>query len=119
MIKRKTRCYAAFCDAGGIFNNEVFYTASEGYRIELATCIKCGAIFVADLENPKSEGRSISDLVVNLNCPECGCDLQSSIRKYPDTFVGKGGHLGSFRPSTVIPSDEESRILEFWEIAPS
>jgi hypothetical protein len=119
MNKRKTRCYIAYCDAGGIFNNEVFYTVSDhGYGVELATCINCGALFVLDRENPKSSNRSLSDLADKLCCPECDCDLHLSIRRYPDTFVGKGGHVGSFRPSNIIPPDEQSCVVELWELAP-
>ncbi len=116
MNKRKTRCYVAYCDAGGIFNNEVFYTASEGYRIDLATCTKCGAVFVLDRENPATANRSLNDLTAKLHCPECGCALDESIRSYPDTFVGKGGHLGSFKPSRIIPPDEQSHVFDFWEL---
>jgi len=118
MNKRKTRCYVAYCEAGGIFNNEVFYTANEGYRIDLATCINCGSVLVVDRENPKSAARSLADLVTGIDCPECGCNLQTSIRSYPSVFVGKGGIVGSFSPSSVIPPSEESRVLEFWEIEP-
>jgi hypothetical protein len=119
MKKRKIRCYLAYCDAGGIFNNEVVYTASEGYRIELATCIKCGAILVLDRENPQTAEQSLESLVDGATCPECGCDLSESIRLYPETFRGKGGHLGSFTPPKIIPPDSESRVIEVWEIIPS
>ena len=118
MNKRKTRCYLAYCEAGGIFNNEVFYTASDGYRVELATCIKCGAVFVLDRENPAAANRSLSELTAKLHCPECGYALEQSIRAYPGTFVGKGGHLGSFTPTTIIPPDEQSLVVELWELAP-
>jgi hypothetical protein len=119
MKKRKIRCYLAYCDAGGIFNNEVVYTASEGYRIELATCIKCGAIFVLDRENPQTDDQSLESLVEGAECPECCCDLSESIRLYPGTFLEKGGHLASFTPPKIIPPEDKSRVIEVWEITPS
>ena len=118
MKKRKTRCYLAYCEAGGIFNNEVLYTADDGYRTELGTCINCGTVFVVDRENPRSANLSLHELACDLECPECGSSLRNSIRKYPDFFVGQGGRIGSFRPSPVIPSDQQSRVVELWEIQP-
>ena len=108
----------AYCEAGGIFNNEVLYTADDGYKTELGTCINCGAVFIVDRENPLSKNRSLYDLAYNLYCPECGCSLQDSIRNYPEVFLGKGGHIGYFKPSPIISLDQESKVVGFWEIQP-
>lgn len=119
MNKRMVRCYKAYAEAGGFFNNPVFYLAQDGYRLELATCINCGEIFVIDFENPRLAGRSIAEIAGEACCPSCHHKLMLSLRRYPETFVGRGGRIGSFVPATWIPPQEQSLIMELWEVPAS
>ncbi len=108
----------AYCEAGGVFNNEVFFTFAEGYRLELGICTSCGALFVLDRENPLTGGRGLPELVGNTSCPECAHELNKTVRPYPQTFIGGNGQLGSFTPPTYVAANTENRILEIWEIIP-
>ncbi len=116
MNKRKVRCYTAYVEAGGIYNNEVLYLAQEGYKLQLMTCINCGELFVVDLENPESQGLAIAQIAGRNICPKCKTPLINSMRNYPETFVGRNHVIGSFIPSSWIPPSEESKIIELWEI---
>lgn len=118
MNRRKVRCYIAYADAGGIFNNEVLCLVQEGYRLQLVTCINCGEIFLIDLENPKTKNLSIERIANGMSCPSCSTPLADSLRKYPETFIGRNNKMGSFSPSAWIPPEAESIIVELWEIAP-
>lgn len=116
MKRRKLRCYRAFTDVDGTYNNEVFYAAPEGYRLELATCTSCGEVFIVDRENPDVGQRPTSEVDPHIVCPRCGVDLKKSLSPYPETFVGRDGRLGSFIPPSVIPPDKESVVMDLWAL---
>jgi hypothetical protein len=116
MKKRQIRCFRALADASGTFNNEVIYPASDGYRLELAICIRCGELFLVDREDPLIGSQPVDRLVEGTPCPKCGTSLGQSIRDYPDTFIGRDGRLGTYLPPTWIPSDRESFLVDFWVI---
>lgn len=119
MNKRLVRCYLGYGSTDRRSNVEVFYVAPEMYAKALFTCLECGEIFVADLENPAFAGREIAEVVKGLRCPSCNADLSESICSYPQKFRAPDGALGSFDPGTIIPPDNESLVREFFEIVPS
>jgi DNA-directed RNA polymerase subunit RPC12/RpoP len=79
-------------------------------------CVKCGELFVADLENPKTKGLSLTQIAGKNVCPNCKTSLADSLKNYPDTFLGRNQQIGSFIPPTWIPPSEERKIIELWEI---
>ncbi|OQX67402.1 MAG: hypothetical protein B6A08_15630 [Sorangiineae bacterium NIC37A_2] len=116
MRRRKVRCYRAFAEGAGTFNNEVFYIATEGYRIELASCTCCGEVFAVDRENRNIGARALREVSASVACPGCGTVLRDSISAYPEVFLARNGKLGCFSPPTIIPPDEESAVMEFWAL---
>jgi DNA-directed RNA polymerase subunit RPC12/RpoP len=119
MKKRLVRCFVGFGTTGGRSNIEVFYVVPEMYAKALYTCLECGEVFVADLENPAFAGRESAEVVKGTRCPSCNADLNQTISCYPQTFRAPDGSLGSFDPGTIIPPDNESLVREFFEIVPS
>ena len=84
----------------------------------LVTCIKCGEIFVIDLENPKTFEKSINEIASTNTCPNCNSFLRDSLSKYPKSIKLPNGKIGSFIPQNIIPKDEETFLIEFYEIIP-
>ena len=119
MNKRKVRCTIAYAEAGGIYNHKVYWTWSEGFSANvLVSCTYCGEIFVINQDNPATAGLTINEIAGNQLCPNCGEKLEETIKEYPETFRTKGGMLGSCIHPNRIPPDDETMILEFWEIIP-
>lgn len=117
MKTRLVRCYKGFASLAGKFNIEVFYTIPEmGYWNKLFVCVKCGALFVLDSENPRSRGRTIEDIVSGVLCPKCNSHLRETIRDYPQNFLTDDGSVGHFEPERIIPPDSQSITKEFFEI---
>jgi hypothetical protein len=103
---------------GGVYNNRVVYPAADGYRLELATCVRCGELFLVDRENPLIGLQQVGRLGAGVPCPKCGNDLGECLRDYPANFVAGNGRLGSFSPPSWVPPDDESVVLEFWLLEP-
>lgn len=118
MKKRSIRCYRGFASLPGKFNIEVFYTVPDfGYWNKMFTCTNCSEIFFIDLENPAFKGKSEEQIAINIFCPKCGKRLSETIRPYPENFRVDDGRIGSFIPSTQMPSENESIIHEFFEVS--
>ena len=120
--KKKIRCYKAFAHvAPNIYNYPVYFLSYEGWsNFSLATCINCGELFVIDWENPATKGLSIKEVASSSTCPICNSSLRDTIRDYPKTIRLSNGQMGSYIPETHIPPDNESLVMEFFEIvAPS
>ena len=77
--------------------------------------MKCGEIFVFDMDNPNAHDKNMKDIVINMTCPTCGALLMDFIKEYPKYFVCEYG-VGHFVPDNIIPPEAESLIKEFWEI---
>ena len=118
MKTRKIRCYRAFAEANGVYNNEVCFVAPDGYRLVLATCTKCGEIYAIDFENPKTAGLNVRQIAAGKTCVRCGSDLAETASEYPQTFVARDGRLGCFEPPRIIPPDSESEVREVPELVP-
>jgi hypothetical protein len=95
----------------------IYFIVYEGWsNFSLATCINCGEIFVIDLENPNTFSLSLEQIAEKSVCPTCNSNLKETIRGYPQTIRLPNGKLDNFRPSNIIPSDEGSIIMDFFEI---
>jgi hypothetical protein len=120
MTKRKVRCFNKLANVyPGIFNYPVYYVAYEGWsNYSFATCISCGELFVIDWENPETEGLNINEIAGSESCPKCNSFLRDTIRNYPKAIKLPDGKIGSYIPDTYIPPDDESLIVEVFEIKP-
>jgi hypothetical protein len=99
----------------GIYNYQVYYVIYDGWsNVSLATCINCGELFVIDWENPKS----ISEIAASKTCPKCDAVLNDTLRNYPEVIRLPNGELGSYIPDTIIPPDNESVAIDFFELRP-
>jgi hypothetical protein len=120
MTKRKVRCFKKLANVyPGIFNYPVYYLTYEGWsNYSFATCINCGELFVIDWENPQTEGLNINEIAGSESCPVCNAFLRDTIRDYPQTIKLPDEKIGSYMPDTYIPPDDESLIIEVFEIKP-
>jgi rubredoxin len=117
MKKRQITCYKGFASLQGKFNVEVYYTVPDmGYWNKLFTCLACGEVFVADLENPIFAGKPVEQAVDNMQCPTCGSQLGETLRAYPESFRTEDGRTGQYEPERRIPSATEGIVREFYEI---
>jgi len=120
MKKKKIRCFKVFAHVyAGVYNHLVYLPTREGWSgFTFATCINCGEIFVIDLENPVTNGLSISQIAGSMECPTCKLPLQTTVRKYPEFIKLPNGVVGSFKLSESTSIDGESSVVEFYEIVP-
>ncbi len=88
MIKKKIRCYTVLGNVyPGISNYPVYCVVYEGWsNFSFATCIQCGELFVIDWENPKTEGKSITEIASSSCCPTCNSFLRDTLKEYPLTL---------------------------------
>ena len=121
MRKKTIRCYKAFANVySGVYNFPVYYIIYKGWsNFSLATCVNCGELFVINWENPKTKGLSINAIADSVCCPTCNSLLSETLRNYPQTIKLPTGKLGTFTPNNIIPTDEESLTLDFFELQPS
>lgn len=120
MRKKKIRCYKTFInDYPGVKDFPVYYLAYEGWSsYTLATCLQCGELFVIDWENPKTKDLSSIEVAGSACCPTCNSLLKDTMREYPKTIKLPNGKIGTYVPTGIIPPDEESLVLDFFEITP-
>jgi hypothetical protein len=120
MTSIKVRCFNKLANVyPGIFNHPIYYLTSEGWsNYSFATCINCGELFVIDWENPETKGLNIHEIAGSESCPKCNAGLRDTIRDYPQHIKLPNGKIGSYIPGTYIPPDDESLIIEVFEIKP-
>ena len=120
MRKRKIRCYKALInDYPDVNDFPVYYLTYEGWSsFSLTICIQCGELFVIDWENPNTKGLSSGEVADSACCPTCNSLLKNTLRDYPQTIKLPNGKIRSFVPTAIIPLDEESLVLDFFEIVP-
>jgi hypothetical protein len=105
--------------APGVYNYPVYVLFHEGSsHFSFVTCTNCGELFVIDWENPKTKGLTLRDIAASTNCPTCNSPLRDTLRDYPQTIKLPNGQFGSFTPDNYIPPDNETIIVEFFEIVP-
>ncbi|HLP20899.1 MAG TPA: hypothetical protein VK174_11390 [Chitinophagales bacterium] len=118
MKKRKMRVYSTFVEAHGKYNNEIFCPVQDGYKLLLAICTNCGELFVIDMENPLTCNLTVRDIAKHSLCPQCNSPLFATLERYPETFVTKDNQVGHYVTQSYIPTDDETKIIEAWEILP-
>lgn len=120
MKKKKIRCYKTLANVyPGVNNYTVYFLVYEGWsNFSLTTCLNCGELFVIDWENHITNGSSIVEVAGSCTCPTCNSLLKDTLRNYPQSIRLPNGNIGSFTPDNFIPADEESLILEVFEITP-
>jgi hypothetical protein len=116
MRRHQIRCYEAFVEGAGVYNNRAFYSAGDTYRSALATCTAYGEVFIVDREDPGVGNRLLTEVRADRPCPACGVPLYSSLSSYPTTFRAENGRIGSCEEPTRIPPDQESVVLTLWAL---
>lgn len=121
MKKRSIRCYKEYANVyPNVYNHLVYFPSREGWSsFSFVSCMNCGEIFVIDWENPITKGMSILEIAGSCPCPTCGLQLKDTIKDYPKNIKLPNGKIGSFKPSNITSSDEESLVLDFFEIIPN
>ncbi len=120
MKKKKVRCKIRYENvAVGVYNYKVFIPVKSGWcNHTLVTCKNCGELFIIDWENPQTKNLNIEKITGSALCPSCNLPLKKHLANYPDTIRISKDQFGSFNNDTFINEDEESEILEFFEIRP-
>jgi len=120
MEKRKVACYQVLAHvAPGVYNYPVYCMIYEGWsNFSLTTCINCGELFVIDWENPLTNSLTVQQVASLNKCPTCDSLLKETIRSYPSSIKLPNNQIGTFTPGNRIPSDNETLIMDFFEILP-
>lgn len=120
MQKKKIRCLIKYENvARGVYNHKVFLPLKSGWsNNSLVTCTNCGELFVIDWENPKTENLSVKQIAGSTLCPSCNVVLSMYLASYPATIRISENQFGSFNDDAISNEDEESEIVEFYELRP-
>jgi DNA-directed RNA polymerase subunit RPC12/RpoP len=116
MKKIKVRCWKEITGCVGEHQQPVYFTVSDFYAaFRLYVCPKCGALFAVDPEAEHYSKRNFEEERSNMECPQCQNSL-SNLLPYPDNYRNElTGEIEHFeQTSRLIPSDDQSIILEFW-----
>ncbi len=121
MRRKEIRCFKIYDRIGNNIHNHEIIIPLRGGRSNntLVTCKKCGELFVIDWENPATENLSIQEIAGFSECPTCKSLLRNEIADYPDTIKISEGVFGSFHGSIVNYSDDQTEVIEFYELRPS
>lgn len=121
MQKKEIRCLIKYENvAQGIYNYKVFLPLKSGWNNNsLVTCTNCGELFVIDWENPETENLSVKQIAGSTLCPTCNVVLCMYLADYPATIRISENQFGSFNDKAVFNQEEESEIVEFYELRPS
>lgn len=116
----KIRCFKVYESIGhNTHNYEVIIPLKSGWSNNtLVMCKKCGELFVIDWGNPATKNLNIHEIAGSSECPVCKSLLKDQIANYPDMIRISEGVFGSFHESIVNYSDDQTEILEFYELRP-
>lgn len=118
MTRRKVNCFLFHIKANSSFHNEVYLPNTGGWAaLELAICINCGELFVIDRDNPALSNLTLEDISKRKVCPKCQSVLESTLKPYPLNFLIKPGEIGTFTTPRFISDDQETKIIEVWQLS--
>lgn len=120
MKKKKIRCIVKYENVAlSIYNYKILLPLKSGWsNNSLVTCINCGELFVIDWENPETEHLSIEQIAGSTKCPTCKVELSMFIANYPEKIRISKNLFGSFKKYTFSNEDEDSEIVELYELRP-
>lgn len=120
MKQKKIGCFKIYESIGhNTHNYEVIIPLKSGWSNNtLVTCKKCGELFVIDWENPATKNLSIQEIAGSSECPVCKSLLKDQIANYPDTIRISDGVFGDFHGNIINAPDNQTEILEFYELRP-
>lgn len=120
MKRREIRCFKIYESIGNNTHNyEIIIPLKSGWSNNtITTCKNCGELFVIDWENSATENLSIQQITGSSECPTCKSLLKDQIASYPDTIRISEGVFGSFDESIINYSEDQSEIMEFYELRP-
>lgn len=119
--RKKIRCIVRYENVvEGIYNYAIFLPLKSGWsNNSLYTCTNCGELFVIDWENPETENLNAKQIAGSTLCPTCNLTLSLHLVSYPETIRISENLFGSLANYPVSNEDEESEIIEFYELRPS
>jgi len=117
MKKKLVRCIRAMALGTGDVLEEVFYTVADfGDAVRLYSCVTCGTLFAASVDDEHHCGVSLKARIDKMKCPKCTSPLASTLRPYPQDFRASDGSLSHFEPDRRIPADSEGIEKEAWNL---
>jgi hypothetical protein len=115
-IKGQVRCWKLHVPyAGG--EDEILITYPEGhYGHKLISCIKCGQVYAAAIEDELYHGPSLEERVRSVSCIGCHSPLEETYAPYPEKFRSSNGEICDYNRPKIIPDDDESVVVELPDI---
>jgi len=117
MHKKLIRCYQTKALGAQDRLEEIVFTLPDfGYYYRLYSCVHCGTLFTASVEDEQRSGLSLPSKTEHTQCPECGSSLSETLKPYPQSFRVSDGSIAHFEPDKKYPSDSDSILKEVWDI---
>jgi hypothetical protein len=111
MKKENVRCWTV----GANHDHHITYPENDlGHK--LICCRKCGAVYAVNVVKLLYVEPDLDRHLEKINCLECTSVLASQWLSYPDNYVEKDGSIGKVERSLVIPSDDKSITVAFYEV---
>lgn len=98
-------------------HQHLLITYPEGhYGHSLLSCLNCGEIYAVTVAKEMYVGPPLREKLRGLKCINCGKPLESTAAPYPEQFRDKDGNVCEYVRDAIIPSDDESQIVELPDI---
>ncbi len=111
MKKEKVRCWRVGK------NDELLITYPEGDSGHRLICCKsCGKVYAVNVIKQLYIKSDLDKHLKHVACLKCNANLANNWFYYPDKYVDEYGSVGVFERPTVIPNDDSSIIIEFYEV---
>lgn len=116
MTMTKVRCWKINVP-GTDRGDDLLITYPEGhYGHTLWSCLKCGQVYAAGVEDEMYLGLSIQEKLNSLKCTRCGASLCDSAEPYPEKYRNHVGDICTYERPWIIPDDDDSIVVELPDI---
>lgn len=116
MTATKVRCWKIHVP-GTKHDDDLLITYPEGhYGHVLWSCLGCGQIYAASVEDEMYLGPPAQEKINSLTCIQCGTSLANSAAPYPEKYRNHEGEICSYERSQTMPNDEDSMVVELPDI---
>ncbi len=112
----QVRCWKIHAP-GADHGDDLLITYPEGhYGHALWSCLKCGQIYAAGVEDEMYLGPSVQEKINSIICIQCGASLANSAAPYPEKYRDHEGDTCIYERSRIIPNDEDSMVIKLPDI---